>query len=298
MSVLSSPQGTPERVWSLVAGLAALGGECERSVFDALLNPGFTRDGQLVQAKETLAANALGAASSLGLIDAGREKAILTPQALSFEDTNDLADFVHDRLVSRSSGETDAPIFDAYAWMVAESDRKGGTGWIFSLGRDEFADAANTALVGQDDDGRLMNTTKVVAWRRWLTFLGLGTPLPIPNVADFPTPAARLVRELKRANTSNGATMPAEQFLALISGRMPYLDRGRLFIQACQRIGHASSQRRLSPLVSVALRDLHDEGILRLNLSGDASVHVQLAEDPSHSVDAFTSVSIFPVVLE
>ena len=68
MSVLSSPQGTPERVWSLVAGLVALGGETDRETFDALLNPGYVKDGEQVRAKDTLAANALGAASSLGVV--------------------------------------------------------------------------------------------------------------------------------------------------------------------------------------------------------------------------------------
>lgn len=296
MSVLSSPQGTPERVWSLVAGLSALGGECEREVFDALLNPGYTREGSLVQAKDTLAGNALGAASSLGLIEAGREKATLAA-GLEFADSTALADFVHDRLSLLKTGETDSPILEAYAWLAAESDRKGGIGWIFELGREQFADAANTALVGEDDDGRLMNTTKVVAWRRWLLFLGLGTQLPVSNVPDFPSPTARLLRELERAN-SLGTSMPAEQFLTVLSSRMPYLDRGRLFIQACERIGHTPSHRRLSPFLSIALRDLHEEGALKLNLSGDASSHVQLAQDPAHGIDAFTSVNIFSESLQ
>jgi hypothetical protein len=67
VTVLGSPQGTPERVWSLVAGLAALGGETDRQTFDALLNPGYMKDGVSVRANDILAANALGAASSLGL---------------------------------------------------------------------------------------------------------------------------------------------------------------------------------------------------------------------------------------
>jgi hypothetical protein len=187
---------------------------------------------------------------------------------------------------------------DAYSWLAAESDRQRGLGWIYDLGREQFADDANAALVGEDDDGRLMNTTKVVAWRRWLAFIGLGVPIPIPNTVDFPTPTARLARELERAGISPGTVMPAEQFLTLLAGRMPYLDRGRLFAQACQRIGHRPSGQRLSPLLSVALRDLHDDGILRLTLSGDASTHIQLAEDPATSVDAFTAVIIFPVEVQ
>ena len=297
MSVLSSPQGTPERVWSLVAGLAALGGESDRQTFDALLNPGFIKDGIAIRAKDTLAANALGAASSLGLIEAGRDKAKLLV-ALDFEDSLTLADYVHDRLSSLKSGDTDSPILDGYAWVNAESDKQGDTGWIFELGRGEFADSANAALASEDEDGRLMNTTKVVAWRRWLQFIGLGIPLPLTSAADFPSPVARITRELARAHIEGGATMPAEQFLALLAGRMPYLDRGRLFIQACQRISHVPSASRLGCLLSSALRDLHDEGTVQLTLSGDASTHVLLVNDPAHSMNAFTAVTVFPASLK
>jgi hypothetical protein len=294
MTVLSSPQGTPERVWSLVAGLAALGGKTDRQTFDALLNPGYVKDGVAVRANDTLAANALGAASSLGLVEASRDTARLAA-GVDLHDSPDFADYVHDRLSSLKSGEPDSAILDAYSWLGAESDRKAGLGWIFDLGREQFADDANAALVGQDEDGRLMNTTKVVAWRRWLTFIGLGIPLPIANMPDFPSPTARIARELRRAGIEPGAVMPAEQFLTTLASRMPYLDRGLLFTQACQRIGHAPSSRRLSPLLSVALRDLHDDETIRLLLSGDASTHVRLAEDAAHSIDAFTSVSIFPI---
>lgn len=297
MSVLSSPQGTPERVWSLVAGLVALGTECDRETFDGLLNPGYTKDGLLVRAKDTLAANALGAASSLGLVEAGRDKAVLTA-GINLEDTSAFADYVHDRLSSLKPGETDSAILDAYSWLAAESDRQGGLGWIYDLGRDQFADDANAALVGDDDDGRMMNTTKVVAWRRWLAFLGLGVPIPIPSAPDFPAPTARLARELERVGISPGTVIPAEQFLTLLAAHMPYLDRGRLFAQACQRIGHTPSSRRLSPLLSIALRDLHDDGTLRLTLSGDASTHIRLATESAHSIDAFTAVSIFPMKVQ
>lgn len=292
MSVLSSPQGTPERVWSLVAGLAALGGECDRQTFDALLNPGYIKDGGPVRAKDTLAADALGVASSLGLVVAGRDKAVLAA-GRNLGDASAFADYVHDRLSSLRSGESDSAILDAYSWLAAESDRQGGLGWMYDLGREQFADDANAALVGEDDDGRLMNTTKVKPWRRWLAFMGLGVPIPVPNTADFPTPTARLARELDRASISPGTVMPAEQFLTLLSGRMPYLDRGRLFAQACQRIHHTPSGQRLSPLLSVALRDLHDDGTLTLTLSGDASTHMKLAEEREHSIEMFTAVTIF-----
>ncbi len=292
MSVLSNPQGTPERVWSLVAGLAALGGSADRAAYDALLNPGFNKDGVDLKANTSLAGNAHGAALSLKLVEAGRDQA-----ALLVEPPVDLAafaDHVHDRLSNLTSGETDAPILDAFAWVAAESDRRGGLDWIYQTGRDDFADLANGALVGEDDDGKIMNPTKVVAWRRWLAFLGLGIALPFERTPDFPTPADRVTRELRRAGLAANTSMPAGAFVALIAGRMPYLDKGRLFNQACERIGHVPATGRLSPLLSIALRDLHDEGTISLRPSGDAAERLRLSEDSAHAIDAFSTVICFP----
>ena len=292
MSVLSNPQGTPERVWSLIAGLSALGGTAPRETYDGLLNPGYDREDGEVRANPSLAANAHGAALSLKLVEANRDQAALISAP---EDFLAFADLVHDHLAALPAGEPDAPILEAFAWMAAESDKRGNLEWIYQTGRDEFVDNANAALIGEDEDGKIMNPTKAVAWRRWLSFMGLGVTMPTDRGApDFPTPAARIVRELKRAAIAPGTVMPASEFITLLAKRMPYLDRGQLYTQACQRIDHNSGSSRLSPLLSVALRDLHDENILKLTPSGDAADRVRLSEDSAHPIDAFTTIELFP----
>ncbi len=288
MTLLSSPQGTPERVWSLVAGLSALGGTSMRATYEGLLNPGFERDGAEVKAKATLAADAHNAALSLHLVETGRDEVALTITAP--DDFAGFADLIHDRLIALDSGGTDTVILEGFAWIVAESDRQGGLEWIYQSGRGEFADQANAGLVGKE-----MNPTKAVAWRRWLAFLGLGVTMPNDrNAPDFPSPAARIVRELERSDFSFGTSLSAGEFLVLLSRRMPYLDRGRLFIQACQRMDHAATSGRLSPLLSATLRELHDDQTIRLVPSGDAAERVRLNEDSSHVIDAFTTVILFP----
>jgi hypothetical protein len=290
MTLLSSPQGTPERVWSLVAGLSALGGTLQRATYDGLLNPGFERDGNEVKAKATLAADAHNAALSLNLVEGTRDQVTLTVTAP--QDFKGFADLVHDRLVALESGDADTTILEGFAWIVAESDRQGGLEWIYQSGRDELADKANEGLAGKE-----MNTTKAVAWRRWLMFMGPGITMPHDRGApDFPSPAARIARELRRPGLGlvSGANLPAREFLELLAKRMPYLDRGRLFLQACQRIGHVSTSGRLSPLLSAALRDLHDDHTLHLVPSGDAADRVRLSEDSAHPIDAFTTVILFP----
>jgi hypothetical protein len=288
MTLLSSPQGTPERVWSLVAGLSALGGALPRAVYDSLLNPGFSRDGAEVKAKSTLADDAHTAALSLKLVESGRGEVSLTVSKPA--DFFGFADFIHDRLVGLESGDADTVILEGFAWIVAESDRQGGIEWIYQSGSKEFADTANAGFIGKE-----MNPTKAVAWRRWLSFLGLGVNMPSDrNAPDFPSPSSRIARELERQELAPGTTLPAGEFLAVLARQMPYLDQGRLFTQACQRMGYAPTSGRLSPLLSIALRDLHDDQTLQLVPSGDAAERVRLSEDISHSIDAFTTVIIFP----
>lgn len=289
MTLLSSPQGTPERVWSLLAGLSALGGTAERATYDALLNPGFERENGLVKAKATLAADAHNAATSLKLVETNRDQIKLTsPIPDSYIG---FADFIHDRLVGLDEGMADGAILEGFAWIIAESDRLGEVEWIYQASRADFADRASAALADND-----MNTTKVVAWRRWLAFLGLGVVMPTDrNAPDFPSPSKRLLRELERSGSISGTVFGAADFVALIARRMPYLDRGRLFGQACQRISHPQNAGRLSPLLSASLRELHDDKTIRLVPSGDAADRVRLSEDSAHLIeDAFTTVVLFP----
>jgi hypothetical protein len=291
MSVLARPQGLPERVWSLVGGLSAIGGRAERSVFEALINPGFVKDGLFIQTKADLARDTLGAASSLGLVAYDKAEGKLLHEQ-GFGSADALADHVHDRLCALGNDDTNKVLLEAYAWIAAESDRSGDLGWIYDLDRKVFADRANEALVGEDEDGKPMNEFKAVAWRRWLGFLGLGVSLPLANVPDFPSPAGRIARELRRAGIKSGTEMSGQDFLKLLSDRMPYLDGGRLYLQACERIGHVPRSRFLSPLLSAALRDLHDEGLLVLRPRGDATDALTLTDDSSHAIQTFNLVII------
>ena len=72
MSLLSSTQGTPERVWSLIAALSASKGEIDRADAVKWLNPGFLKDNNEYSEKPDAFNQTLGAATSLGAIEAER----------------------------------------------------------------------------------------------------------------------------------------------------------------------------------------------------------------------------------
>jgi hypothetical protein len=290
MSVLSRPNGTPERVWSLVGGLSALGGEADRDDFVALLNPGFVRAGQTVKAVATLASEGPGVATALGLVARDGTRLSLSPGEAPGTQAEFL-DAVHDVLCVAETGDPNSVIFETYAWLVAESHRQQDVGWLYNVGREAFADMADAALVGEDEDGRLMNTTKVPAWRRWLRALGLGVPMP-DRAIDFPSPGRRLAIELAREGVVPGTVFAAEDFVRLVARRCPYLDRGRLFAQACQRAGWSGSPRNLSAVLSCGLRDLELDGVVGLRLSGDAADGLSLAADPAALQPTFNSVVV------
>lgn len=290
MSLLSRPQGTPERVWSLVGGLAGAGGEIGRDEFAALLNPGYLRGGQEVRATPILIADATGVATALGLVE--RDGGMTRLSGDTPGSPAALANHVHDRLCAAPDADADAVILQAYAWLVAEAHRRQDISWMFDVGAATFVDMMASGLIGQDEEGgRPMNTTKAPAWRRWLRFLGLGVPLP-DDGNDFPSPARRIVIELRRAGMEPGVTVGAEEFVRLIGQRCPYLDRGRLFALACERIGYRPAARQLSPVLTLALRELEADGLLTLMLSGDSSDALILTPDPAYRTGTFNAVQL------
>jgi hypothetical protein len=243
----------------------------------------------LIQTKDELAVDSVGAATSMKLIKIDKGEAqIGVPQEIAT--ALELADIVHDRLAALPEEDLDRVLLDTYAWIVAECDRRGEIAWLYEMTGKEFADEAKKGLHPKGATG--MNPTKLPALRRWLSFMGLGVPLPINTSIDFPSPASRLAREIARSDLNEGGEISARDFLTKLSSRMPYLDGGAMFRAVCERIKHKPGERRLSPLFSVALRDLHDEGALRLRPRGDSADSIRLAPDPAHEVQTFNTIQI------
>jgi hypothetical protein len=289
MSLLSNTQGSPERVWSALACLATFG-EQSRGELENLLNPGSLKAGVATLVNIANVRQVISAASSLGGVDRDRSSAS-TGVGLAIADQRSISDWMHDVLCRLHTEAKDAVVLETYAWLVARSEQAGSMSWIYELSADAFADQAAAGLVGDDDDGgKKINKEKVVAWRRWLVFLGLATSMPAPMPAH-PSPAGRISRELQRASIQ-GLTLSADEFLGVLSTRMPYLDRGHLYIQACRRLSRPPTPRQISPVLSAALRELQDEGSLDLQQIGDSPDVVNLSPDPTHPTKGFVRVKI------
>ena len=90
-----------------------------------------------------------------------------------------------------------------------------------------------------------------------------------------------------------GVELPIADVLDVVSARMPYLDGGRITSALPANRGATARQgRHLSSVLSVALRDLHDERRLNLRVMGDATDLRELAPDPLHEVASVKSIVI------
>lgn len=291
MSLMSDTQGTPERVWSLVNLLRAHGGELSREGIKVWLDP-FDTDTQ-----GTAIQNTTGAAASLDLVESDRASGSVRLLAEDLPDTlAGFADWVHAKLVRTPPEHGNSVVMEAYAWFVATCAQEKGTVWIEHESADTLTERIRVDLTSEAEQGRF-NKTRYPRWRDWIAFMGLGLDLPIPRGQSFyPSATIRLEQEMAALRDRFGTDeeIPAETFLNALVQRMPYLDGGTLFRTAATRIRWSPPQRQLSIVISSALRDLDDDGVLDLRMHGDAPSAYTLHPDPAHKKQAFVAVVLKP----
>ncbi|PWE53639.1 hypothetical protein DEM27_24120 [Metarhizobium album] len=292
MSMLSSTQGTSERVWSLIALLREHDGKISRADAAAWLNPEFLKDGQTIGEKSGTFGQVLGAATSMGAVTLVGPELQLNPTCEP--DTYDqLADWLYHHLIELPSQDKDAVFLELFAWLVCESAKRQTAGWPLGMTNPEFADNAEAALPSgaEGDVESRMNSTKVPFVRRWLVFLGLMEDLNANPSFEIDM-SRRFRREVTRLGLDREVPIEAEEFLRIMRQKMPFIDGGRMYMDAARRINFTPDPRQLSPVLSEALRDLHDEGMLELNVLGDLSSNLRLHPNATHKVSAFYAVTI------
>lgn len=290
MALLSATQGTPERVYSLVRVLSAHGGGLERNELFAWLNPRYVQEGQASRDEKSAADQTIQAALSLKLIDTSDRsivRLLLDRIPASFVE---LSDLVHAKLSTMSDADADAVLFEVLAWLTLQIEIEGSTIWVNEWSAQEFADRANEALTADEAEGgdRRFNSTKRAPWRRWIEFVGLSTMLPTNQ--DYPCVTSRLRREIGSCGLPFDQELDAHILLGRISQRMPYLDGGRIFEQACRARDYRMPPRKVSRFLSVGLRDLEAEGVLKFVLRGDARENYELASDRFSKFQSFGAV--------
>ncbi len=305
MSLLSATQGRPERVFSLLDLLHAHSGRLARGEVFEWLAPTFEAgDGASSgvpggkKAKQTAVEQIISAARSLGFVADGSDPIVLLPPAdVAPSSLEALADSVHHRLADAPADDSDYPLLEVYAWFVVKTAQQQGTGWPpsdLTVGHlaDQIASELRPNRVDTGED-RIFNSTKLSPWRDWMTFLGLGWTGPsLPHF--YPDATIRLGRELRRPSLplKSGVDLDAQDVVAALATAMPYLDGGLLFRAVASTLGWTPPVNQLSPVLSTALRELHDDGVIRLQGRGDAKKALMLTTDRLHKISFIESIRI------
>lgn len=283
MSLLSDTQYTPQRVYALLRLLEVQDGQLGFDSIRAWLKPQLRGVEQKGSEENTNIRQLLGATASLGLIESPSQNQykLIAPVPTTIEA---FADAVHDRLVGLDMSHADSIVLEAYAAMVVLTEAEQGTSWL-DLNAKDRAEKINKAVRTADTDEndeekKRFNSTKSAPWKRWMIFLGLGVSMPRSDF--FAYPAHRLEREAARLQSEEPhlKTLEVEAFIGRIAERMPYLDGGRLFLASVERVRLPPLGRRISRVLSGALRDLHDDKRLVLDAIGDAKETYELTWEP------------------
>lgn len=291
MALLAATQGTPERLWAVVKVLEAHGGTTPRIELQRWLKPRYdgvtdrTRD----ETDRSLVNQTLQAASGLGLIDSSRDSVSLLISSLP-SDINGFADAVHGLLLDRDEQSSDADILDAYACVVVQCEKVGNRQWLSDWTTTQIADLFTRSLSTRsiETNDQRYNTSRHAAWMRWIEFVGLNEKLSSRTTLVSVT--GRLYRALRASDLPRDKELLPEDLLDWVASTLPYLDNGKLFLAAAKRMGHIPGNT-ISRILSSALRDLHEDEVLRLVVPrGDARIGAKLAMDSLAQVEAFNSV--------
>ncbi len=295
MSLLSTPTGRPDRVFSLVSLVRALGGRVSSSDAIEWLAPQYrSADSSSIADPERASKTGdrvrevFRVARDLNLVDSEQDDWVGLQELPSTRRA--FARHVHSHLCGLPSDDPDAVMLRAYAWCVAYAEGH-GIAALVGMSAKDFAREIAAALgrKSEGDDEKAFNPTKLPAWKDWMAFLGLGWN-DLPGISGFvPDPSRRLTEDLDMLTPSH-ARADASSFIARIASTFPYLDGGALFEEAFASGLRRPPSGQLSLVLSQAIRALEDTEVLRCKMEGDSKTGIALFPDPLSSINAFSHV--------
>lgn len=149
-----------------------------------------------------------------------------------------------------------------YGFVIAQKDD-----WIPSEGaaRQDLLKRFHDALAGHIERANPLNDTKLSHYLRWYTYVGMGWRDPAKRF--IPDPTERLRRALPKI-FGNTRRHDAAPFMTALLAACPELDGGALFMDAVG--GYDRGARECTRALAVAMRNLHDEGVIRLECPKDS----------------------------
>lgn len=149
-----------------------------------------------------------------------------------------------------------------YAFVIARSRFIPGS----RVARDDLCTEFKDALPPHIDKTNPVNSTKLSHYLRWYCYVGLGWHDPAGSF--IPDPTVRLRRSLARVFGSS-KRMDAADFMSSLAAVCPELDAGALFSEVAASTFN-KADRICTSALAIALRNLHDEGVIQLDCPEDS----------------------------
>lgn len=150
-----------------------------------------------------------------------------------------------------------------YGFTIAQEDD-----WIppDNPARKDLCTRFNDALLGHIERTNPLNDTKLNHYLRWYPYAGMGWRDPAKRF--IPDPTERLRRALPKV-FGDASRLDASPFMAAVALACPELDGGALFMDAAAGLFDPAA-RVCTRALAVALRNLHDEEMVRLECPKDS----------------------------
>lgn len=269
MSLLSDTQGRPHTVRALILTMRSLGGSVPDGDLTRWLRPeGFAARDE--GASKTRVQQVLGCARSLEWVKSDGGTHTLVADVPAHPDG--FLDYLHGTLCATDKVE-DRRILEAYAALLVRTEAERSTEWLRTFTLKQLGDLLDEALRLETDQNRAFNDTKIPAWREWLEAIGLGR-FSATAKQFLPDPTPRILRELGPLRDQFGGDIeiPPQEFLRSLARRMPYLDGGSMLEEVSKRMRQPLAADQMSLVLARALRELELDGVIRLEVRGDAAV--------------------------
>jgi hypothetical protein len=150
-----------------------------------------------------------------------------------------------------------------YGFAIAQEDD-----WIpsDSASRKDLCTRFNEALPGHIERANPLNDTKLSHYLRWYPYAGMGWRDPAKRF--IPDPTERLRRAVPKI-FGEATRLDAGPFMSAVALACPELDGGALFMDAAAS-SFDPAARVCTRALAVALRNLHDEEVVRLECPKDS----------------------------